>query len=149
MEEIRVALRRLPGSEGRPLPSYQTARAAAMDLAAAVTEELIARPGEIVVVPCGFAVAVPVGYEAQVRPRSGLAARHGLTVVNTPGTIDSDYRGEVKVLLVNLGRADVVISRGMRIAQMLIAPVPRVAWDEVDDLPPTDRGSGGFGHTGT
>lgn len=120
-----------------------------MDVAAAVTEELVARPGEIVVVPCGFAVAVPAGYEAQVRPRSGLAARHGLTVVNTPGTIDSDYRGEVKVLLVNLGKADVVISRGMRIAQLLIAPVPRVTWDEVDDLPPTDRGAGGFGHTGS
>lgn len=149
MEQIRVALRRLPGSEGLPLPSYQTARAAAMDVAAAVTEELVARPGEIVVVPCGFAVAIPAGYEAQVRPRSGLAARHGLTVVNTPGTIDSDYRGEVKVLLVNLGKADVVISRGMRIAQLLIAPVPRVTWDEVDDLPPTDRGAGGFGHTGS
>jgi dUTP pyrophosphatase len=131
-----------------PLPAYQTAQAVAMDLSAAVTDELILRSGDIVVVPCGFAIAVPAGYEAQVRPRSGLAARHGVTVANTPGTIDADYRGEVKVVLVNLGRADVAISRGMRIAQLLIAPVPRVIWDEVTELPATERGSGGFGHTG-
>ena len=149
MEHITVALHRLPGTDDVPLPTYQTAHAAAMDLAAAVTDELLVGPGEIVVVPCGFSMAVPAGYEAQVRPRSGLAARHGLTVANTPGTIDADYRGEVKVVLVNLGKADVAITRGMRIAQLLIAPVPRVTWDEVAELPPTDRGAGGFGHTGT
>ena len=149
MEHITVAIRRLPGADDVPLPTYQSAHAAAMDVAAAVTDELLVRPGEIVVVPCGLAIAVPVGYEAQVRPRSGLAARYGLTVANTPGTIDADYRGEVKVVLVNLGKAEVAISRGMRIAQLLIAPVPRVTWDEVPELPPTDRGAGGFGHTGT
>ena len=149
MEHITVAIHRLPGTDDVPLPTYQTAHAAAMDLAAAVTDELLVGPGEIVVVPCGFSMAVPAGYEAQVRPRSGLAARHGLTVANTPGTIDADYRGEVKVVLVNLGKADVAITRGMRIAQLLIAPVPRVTWDEVAELPPTDRGAGGFGHTGT
>jgi dUTP pyrophosphatase len=148
MEQVRVAIRRLPGSDDMPLPAYQTAQAVAMDLSAAVTDELVLRPGDIVVVPCGFAIAVPAGYEAQVRPRSGLAARSGVTVANTPGTIDADYRGEVKVVLVNLGRADVAISRGMRIAQLLIAPVPRVIWDEVTELPATERGSGGFGHTG-
>jgi dUTP pyrophosphatase len=148
MNHVRVAIRRLPGSDDMPLPAYQTAQAVAMDLSAAVTDELILRSGDIVVVPCGFAIAVPAGYEAQVRPRSGLAARHGVTVANTPGTIDADYRGEVKVVLVNLGRADVAISRGMRIAQLLIAPVPRVIWDEVTELPATERGSGGFGHTG-
>jgi dUTP pyrophosphatase len=105
-------------------------------------------PGEIALIPCGFALAIPVGYEAQVRPRSGLATKHGITVINAPGTIDSDYRGEVKVALINQGKEPFSIERGTRIAQMLIAPVPRVRWQKVAELPPTSRGAGGFGHTG-
>lgn len=146
---LRIPIQRLPGGEGVPLPEYQSAHAAALDLAAAVPEPLSVAPGTIAVVPCGFAIALPPGYEAQVRPRSGLASRHGLTVVNAPGTIDADYRGEVKVALINLGQASVTIERGMRIAQLVVAPVPRVEWDVVGELPPTARGAGGFGHTGT
>jgi dUTP pyrophosphatase len=149
MNEIRVQIQRLPGSEGLPLPSYQTAHAAAMDLAAAVGDPVTLAPGQRYLVPCGFAIAVPEGYEAQIRPRSGLASKYGVTVVNAPGTIDADYRGEVKVALINLGQASFVVERGMRIAQMLVAPVPRVRWDEVAELPDSSRGSGGFGHTGT
>jgi dUTP pyrophosphatase len=119
-----------------------------MDVAAAVDEPLTLEPGDRVLVPCGFAVALPDGFEAQLRPRSGLASRHGVTVVNAPGTIDADYRGEVTVALINLGREPFVIERGMRIAQLLVAPVPRVAWREVDELPDSVRGAGGFGHTG-
>ena len=148
MTELCVQIRRLPGGEGLPLPSYQTALAAAMDLAAAVADPVTLAPGQRHLVPCGFAMAVPEGYEAQIRPRSGLASKHGVTVVNTPGTIDPDYRGEVKVALVNLGQAPFVVERGMRIAQMLVTPVPRVRWDEVTELPDSSRGSGGFGHTG-
>ena len=107
------------------------------------------RPARRALIPCGFSIAVPDGYEGQVRPRSGLAARHGVTVINAPGTIDADYRGEVMVALVNLGDAPFVVERGMRIAQLLVAPVPRVTWSEVDELPATVRGAGGFGHTGT
>lgn len=147
MGTIEVRIRRLPGGEDLPLPAYQSADAAAMDLLAAAPAELA--PGAIALVPCGFAIAVPPGYEAQVRPRSGLAAKHGVTVANAPGTIDADYRGEVKVILVNHGREPYKVERGTRIAQMLIAPVPRVVWKEVPELPPTERGAGGFGHTGT
>jgi dUTP pyrophosphatase len=125
-----------------------TAQAAGFDLPAAVAGPLTLRPGEIRVVPCGFAMALPAGYEAQVRPRSGLASRHGVTLVNTPGTIDADYRGEVQVPLINLGRADFVVERGMRIAQMVVMPVPPVSLVEVADLDSTDRAGGGFGHTG-
>jgi dUTP pyrophosphatase len=146
---LRVAIQRLPGSEDLPLPEYQTAHAAALDLAAAVPDPLTIAPGRIRLVPCGFAIALPSGYEGQIRPRSGLAARHGLTVVNAPGTIDADYRGEVKVALINLGTEDVIIERGMRIAQLVVAPVARVAWDVASELEPTERGAGGFGHTGT
>jgi dUTP pyrophosphatase len=149
VERVRIAIQRLPGCEDVPLPTYQTAQAAAMDLAACVTAALTVEPHAVVVVPCGFAVAVPPGFEAQVRPRSGLAARYGITVLNAPGTIDADYRGEVKVILVNLGTEPVRIERGMRIAQLLVAPVPRVSWEEVKELPSTERGAGGFGHTGT
>jgi len=120
-----------------------------MDLAAAVPASITLAPGARALIPCGFSIAVPDGFEAQVRPRSGLAARHGVTVINAPGTIDSDYRGEVMVALINLGEAPFVVERGMRIAQLLVAPVPRVTWSEVDELPPTARGAGGFGHTGT
>jgi dUTP pyrophosphatase len=119
-----------------------------MDLHAAVAETITIEPGRIALVGCGFAMALPDGCEAQVRPRSGLASKHGLTVVNSPGTIDADYRGEVKVALINLGSAPVLIERGMRIAQLVVAPVTRATWEPVDALPGTDRGSGGFGSTG-
>lgn len=143
---IQVPIRRLPGGEDLPLPAYQTADAVGMDLHAAA--DATVAPGEVVGVPCGFAMAVPPGHEAQIRPRSGLAARHAISLANTPGTIDPDYRGEVKVLLVNHGREPFRVTRGMRIAQMLVVPVPRVEWKEVGELPPTTRGAGGFGHTG-
>jgi dUTP pyrophosphatase len=145
---LTIAIRRLPGLAGLSLPEYKSPHAAAMDLAAAVAEPLVLESGARALVPCGFSIAVPDGYEAQVRPRSGLASRHGVTVVNAPGTIDPDYRGEVMVALVNLGPTSFVVERGMRIAQLLVAPVPRVAWAEVDELPATARGAGGFGHTG-
>lgn len=148
---IQTPIRRLPHGEGLPLPAYQTEHAAGMDLCAAIPEgETVVLParGGMALIPCGFAMAVPVGYEAQVRPRSGLAAKHGVSMPNTPGTIDADYRGEVKVPLINHGPADFAITRGMRIAQMLIKPVPRTQWLEVEELPDTARGAGGFGHTG-
>jgi dUTP diphosphatase len=148
MPELRVAIQRFPGTSDLPLPSYQTEHSAAMDLAAAVVEPVVMQPGCRALVGCGFAIAVPDGFEAQVRPRSGLASRHGVTVVNAPGTIDADYRGEVKVALVNLGHEPFTVERGMRIAQLLVAPVPRVRWTEVTALPATARGAGGFGHTG-
>ncbi len=145
---LKVPISVLPGNEDLPLPAYQTAHAAAMDLCAAITSSAVIAPGEIVLLGCGFAIAVPDGFEAQVRPRSGLAARSGITVVNAPGTIDPDYRGEVKVALINLGQAAFTVERGMRIAQMLVAPVARVAWERVETLAETARGAGGFGHTG-
>jgi dUTP pyrophosphatase len=119
-----------------------------MDLAAAVDGDIVVGPGERALVPCGFHMALPTGYEAQVRPRSGLAVKHGISLANTPGTIDSDYRGEVKVPIINHGSAAFTITRGMRIAQMVIAPVSRAMLQEVEDLSATDRGEGGFGHTG-
>jgi dUTP pyrophosphatase len=130
------------------LPSYQSAEAAGMDVAAAVDKEMVIEPGAIVLVPTGFAVALPAGYELQVRPRSGLAVTYGLTLVNSPGTIDSDYRGEVKIALINLGRVPFVVRRGDRIAQLVLAPVIRARLDEVATLEPTARSAGGFGHTG-
>jgi dUTP pyrophosphatase len=147
---INVSIRRLEGQSDLPLPGYQTQHAAGMDLHAAVPADgpVTIQPGHIALIPCGFALAIPVGYEAQVRPRSGLAARHGITLVNAPGTIDADYRGEVRVPLINHGNEPFEITRAMRIAQMLIVPVPRTQWIEVDELPSTDRGEGGFGHTG-
>lgn len=147
-EEVVVLIRRLPGNEDIPLPEYQTEQAAAMDLHAAVSEPTQILSGEILLVPCGFSLAVPVGFEAQIRPRSGLAVKSAIGVANSPGTIDSDYRGEVKVALINLGKSPFSVERGMRIAQLLIAPVPRVRWEEVPALPGTARGEGGFGHTG-
>jgi dUTP pyrophosphatase len=125
-----------------------TAQSAGFDLAAAVAAATVIQPGEIRLIPCGFAMALPPGYEAQVRPRSGLASKHGITMINAPGTIDADYRGEVQVPLINHGNAPFTIERGMRIAQMLIAPVPQVELIEATELPPTPRGAGGFGHTG-
>lgn len=148
MTPLEVPIRRLPGNDDLPLPAYQTQDAVGLDLHAAVREETVLPPGGTAAIPCGFALAVPSGYEAQVRPRSGLAAKNGISLVNTPGTIDPDYRGEVKVLLINHGAEPFRVTRGMRIAQMLILPVPRVAWKEVPELPPTGRGAGGFGHTG-
>ena len=145
---LSVPITVLDGNGDLPLPSYQTAHAAAMDLHAAVREPVTLAPGSIALVGCGFAMAVPDGYEAQVRPRSGLASKSGVTVVNSPGTIDADYRGEVQVPLINLGQAPFVIERGMRVAQMVVLPVPPVEVVEVDELDETDRGHGGFGHTG-
>jgi dUTP pyrophosphatase len=141
----------LPHGKDLPLPSYQSASAAGLDLLAAVssTTPVIIAPGARALVPTGIAIALVNGYEAQVRPRSGLAARHGLTVLNTPGTIDADYRGEIQVLLINLGEEPVTVERGMRIAQMVIAPVVRAHISDVAFLDQTTRGSGGFGSTGS
>lgn len=145
-----IPIRRLAHAEGLPLPAYETAQAAGMDLRAAVPEDepLTLRPGARHAVPTGLAFALPPGFEGQVRPRSGLAAKSGITCLNTPGTIDADYRGEVKVILINLGEEDVAIRRGDRIAQLVIAPVVRASWTEVEDLDETARGAGGFGSTG-
>jgi dUTP pyrophosphatase len=147
---LQIRIRRLPHSEGLPLPAYETRGAAGMDLRAAVPEDepTTLRPGSRAVVPTGLCVAVPNGFEAQVRPRSGLAARQGITCLNTPGTIDSDYRGEVKVILINLGEEDVIIRRGERIAQLVICPVVQASWAESESLDETSRGAGGFGSTG-
>ena len=141
---------RLAHAEGLPLPVYETAHAAGMDLRAAVAENapLILRPGERAAVPTGLAMAIPAGLEGQVRPRSGLALRAGVTCLNAPGTIDADYRGEVNVILINLGEADFTIRRGDRIAQLVIAPATSAAWTEVATLETTARGEGGFGSTG-
>lgn len=146
----QIALARLPHAEGLPLPAYETAGAAGMDLRAAVDEDapITLRPGERAMVPTGLRIALPEGFEAQVRPRSGLAAKAGVTCLNTPGTIDSDYRGEVKVILINLGPEAFVIRRGERIAQMVVAPVVQARWREVETLDETARGAGGFGSTG-
>jgi dUTP pyrophosphatase len=148
MSALEVKIRRLPGNADLPLPSYQTKDAVGMDVHAAVASDLSIAPGEVAGIPCGFSMAIPPGYEAQVRPRSGLAAKNAISLANTPGTIDPDYRGEVKVLLINHGKSPFIVTRGMRIAQMLVLPVPRVAWVEVEELPSTERGAGGFGHTG-
>ncbi len=147
--KLAVAIKRLPHGVDLPLPSYATTDSAGMDLAAAVASDLVLKPGARAVVPTGFVIALPRGFEAQVRPRSGLAARHGVTVLNAPGTIDADYRGEVGVILVNHGSADFTVTRGMRIAQMVIAPVSLATLAEAAELPDTARGTGGFGSTGT
>ena len=141
-----VEIKRLPNNSDLPLPGYETAGSAGMDLRAA--EGVTLKPGARHLVPTGLAIALPQGFEAQVRPRSGLPVKHGVTVLNSPGTIDCDYRGEVKVPLINHGQCDFVIERGDRIAQMVIAPVARVSWTEVDDLNDTARGAEGFGSSG-
>lgn len=148
---LTVPVRRLPHGAGLPWPSYASDGAAGLDLVAAIGEGAIVElpPGGRTLVPTGIAVALPAGYEAQVRPRSGLAVRHGVTIVNAPGTIDSDYRGEVQVALVNLGREAFEIRRGMRIAQLVVAPVARVVLVATEELEETARGGGGFGSTGT
>ena len=145
-----IPIQRLAHGEGLPLPAYETAQAAGMDLRAAVPEHepFILRPGARHAIPTGLAFALPAGFEGQVRPRSGLALKAGVTCLNTPGTIDADYRGEVKVILINLGEADFAIRRGDRIAQLVVAPVIQAGWREVDSLEETARGAGGFGSTG-
>jgi len=145
---IPVDIRRFPGGEDLPLPAYETDQAAGCDLRAAVPEPVTLAPGERALIPTGLGFALPADHEAQVRPRSGLAVRHGITVLNAPGTIDADYRGEVKVPLINLGTEPFTITRGERIAQLVVAPVTRVDWREVAALDETARGSGGFGSTG-
>ena len=148
MTQVEIAVTRLPHNADLPLPAYETAQSAGMDLAAAIEEPITLAPGSRVMVPTGLAIALPDGYEAQVRPRSGLAARNGVTVLNTPGTIDADYRGEVNVILINLGDETFEIERGMRIAQMVVSPVTQAAFSEAAELPETARGTGGFGSTG-
>jgi dUTP pyrophosphatase len=143
-----VRIRRLPHGEDLPLPAYETPGSAGMDVRAAVEAPLTLARGDIALVPTGFALEVPEGFEMQVRPRSGLAAKHGLTLPNSPATIDSDYRGEVRVILQNLGPEPFVVERGMRIAQLVLQRVPRVEWVESGELTATGREAGGFGHTG-
>jgi len=146
--EVPVAVTVLRNGEGIALPRYASAGAAGMDLVAALDQPLTLKPGARAAVPTGIALALPEGYEAQVRPRSGLALKHGLTVLNSPGTIDADYRGEIQVILANLGAAPVTLARGERVAQLVLAPVSRIAWTPVEELPASGRGGRGFGSTG-
>ncbi len=143
-----VRIRRLAHAEGLPLPAAATSGSAGVDLRAAVAEEIVLAPGERALVPTGWSVEIPAGWEGQVRPRSGLAAQHGVTLLNSPGTIDSDYRGEIRILLVHLGSEPFTVRRGERIAQLVVAPAPRVSFTEVDELNASARGEGGFGSTG-
>jgi len=146
---VKVKITRIDNSvHDIPLPIYATEHSAGMDICAAVDGEVVLKPGETALIPSGFAIALPEGYEAQVRPRSGLAVKHQIGILNSPGTIDSDYRGEVKVVLTNFGKRDFVIKRGERIAQLVIGRYSRVLWEEQDVLEETQRGAGGFGHTG-
>jgi dUTP pyrophosphatase len=145
---ITVPVVRLPHGTGLDLPGYATSHAAGVDLLAAIEANVVLRPGGRALIPTGLAIALPEGYEAQLRPRSGLALKHGLTLLNSPGTIDADYRGEIGVILANLGSEDFTVTRGMRIAQMVVAPVSALAWSEVERLPESGRGGGGFGSTG-
>lgn len=147
-DSITVQIKRLANQDDLALPTRMTEAAAGFDLPAAVTEPRTIAPMEIAVIPCGFAMAMPHGFEAQVRPRSGLSSKHGVTVINAPGTIDADYRGEIAVPLINLGKEPFVVTRGMRIAQMVVCPVPAVQFVQVESLNETTRGTGGFGHTG-
>lgn len=148
MPDPIVSVQRLPHGADLPLPAYATAQSAGLDLMAAVSGEVTLAPGARQLIPTGLAIALPDGFEAQVRPRSGLALKHGVTVLNSPGTIDADYRGEVQVLLINHGAAPFVIRRGDRIAQMVVAPVTQIAWRAVEQLDETGRGTGGYGSTG-
>lgn len=149
MSSIQVNIKVLPNAKGLELPKYATAQSAGADLLAAIDADITIKPGERKLVPTGLALGLPANYEAQVRPRSGLALKNGITVLNTPGTIDADYRGEVSVILINLGQEDFTVTRGMRIAQMIIAPVTQAEWNTVENLDETARGAGGFGSTGT
>lgn len=148
MKQVTVDVVRLAHAEGLDLPSYATPGAAGLDLLAAIAEPIELAPGERRLIPTGLTIALPEGYEAQVRPRSGLALKHGITVLNSPGTIDADYRGEIGIVLVNLGNASVRLERGMRVAQLIVSPVTQVALVERRTLPPTNRAGGGFGSTG-
>ncbi len=145
---VSVEICREPGASDIPLPAYETPHAAGMDLRAAVREPVTIVPGARALIPTGLRIAVPPGFEAQVRPRSGLALRHGITLPNSPGTIDADYRGEVKIIVMNAGDAPFTVNRGDRIAQLVVAPVVRAEWRETAELGETERGEGGFGHTG-
>jgi dUTP pyrophosphatase len=150
VEKVRIQIARVRPEEDSDLslPQYMTRNSAGMDLAAAVKGDVLVEPGKIKLIPTGLAVALPSGYEAQIRPRSGLALQKGLTLVNSPGTIDADYRGEIGLAVINLGPEPLIISRGDRIAQMVISPVRQAEWEPVEQLDDTDRGPGGFGHTG-
>ena len=148
MAELKVSVQRLPHGADLPLPAYATAQSAGLDLMAAIDADVALAPGARQLIPTGLSIALPAGHEAQVRPRSGLALKHGITVLNSPGTIDADYRGEVKVLLINHGAENFVLKRGDRIAQMVVAPVTRIAWNVVETLDNTARGAGGYGSTG-
>jgi dUTP pyrophosphatase len=145
---LEVAVQRLPHAESLPLPSYGTGASAGLDLYAAINQDTVIAPGDWRAIPTGISIALPLGFEAQVRSRSGLAAKHGVVVLNAPGTIDADYRGEILVLLINHGKEPFTLTRGMRCAQMVVAPVTTIAWDEQATLGETDRGAGGFGSTG-
>ena len=145
---VSVSIKRLPHASDLPLPAYQTSQSAGMDLCAAVSADVVIAPGAYTMIPTGFAIALPSGFEAQVRPRSGLAAKNGVTVLNTPGTIDADYRGEISVILINHGKDAFTVTRGMRIAQIVVAPVRTVMLEEKESLDDTARGAGGFGSTG-
>ncbi|MBW6487281.1 MAG: dUTP diphosphatase [Syntrophobacterales bacterium] len=149
VEEIRVSIVRLPGAADLDLPAYMTAQAAGVDLPAAVDGEETVLPGDRKLIPTGFSIALPEGFEAEVRPRSGLALKHGVTLANSPGTIDADYRGEIKLILINHGQAPFVVRRGDRVAQMVVHRVCRVSWDLGRETLPTARGENGFGHTHT
>lgn len=146
---VTISVTRLPHAQDLALPAYATEHSAGMDLLAAVKEPVTLQTGERALIPTGLSIALPAGYEAQIRPRSGLALKHGVSLVNTPGTIDADYRGEIGVIVINFGWEPFVIERGMRIAQMVIAPYSRAQFSEVLELPASDRGTGGFGSTGT
>lgn len=149
MSNVSINLKVLPHGQDLELPKYATSMSAGADLMAAISDEITLKPGERKLVPTGIALGLPANYEAQIRPRSGLALKNGITVLNTPGTIDADYRGEICVILVNLSQENFTITRGMRIAQMIIAPVTQGSWNIVSDLDETARGAGGFGSTGT
>jgi len=144
-----IAILRLPHASDLPVPRYETAHAAGLDLMACVAADLVLAPGARALIPTGFAIALPEGFEAQVRPRSGLALRHGITVLNAPGTIDADYRGEIGIILINHGEAAFAVTRGLRVAQLVVAPVARATLVETAELPATPRGEGGFGSTGS
>lgn len=148
MEKIPIQIKRCPECDDVPLPRYMTAHAAGMDIFAAVRETVVLEPGQRALIPAGFSLALPPGVEAQIRPRSGLAVNHGIGLLNAPGTIDADYRGEVKIILINHGQEPFTIQRGERIAQMVVHRVLESRWEEVTELPATERDAGGFGHTG-
>ena len=147
--DITTAIQRLPHAHDLPLPAYATPESAGCDLVAAVEKDVVLAPMQRALIPTGLCIMLSDSYEAQVRPRSGLALKHGITVLNSPGTIDADYRGEIQVILINLGTENFTINRGMRIAQLIVAPVIQTAWEEMEKLPETTRGAGGFGSTGT